>query len=74
MYEYNRVCESTVARTISDVSFQLSIYVRRWFPAKYEVSAFQEIVLQEPSLDALVKEVSAGGGVRGSFPILLHTM
>ena len=38
-------------------SSQLAIYVRRWQPSKYELGPFQEVVIQEQTVDQLREKV-----------------
>lgn len=43
---------------------QLSIYVRRWSPSKYELGGIAEIIVDEDSSNDLIKKISAVSGLK----------
>ena len=44
-------------RRSSSHTVPVSVYARRWRPSKYEVDPLQELVLTDPSIDALYHTV-----------------
>ncbi|XP_053398003.1 ubiquitin carboxyl-terminal hydrolase 47-like isoform X2 [Mercenaria mercenaria] len=59
-------------------SAQLAVYLRRWYPSKYELGPFEEVVITEQTVEELKKKISELHGIntediemakgRGTFP------
>ncbi|XP_052243350.1 ubiquitin carboxyl-terminal hydrolase 47-like isoform X4 [Dreissena polymorpha] len=66
-------CDETLKSTS-----QLALFVRRWFPSKYELGPIEEVVLSEQSVDGLKSKISELSGLniedidiakgKGTFP------
>ncbi|WAR06828.1 UBP47-like protein [Mya arenaria] len=66
-------CEETLVS-----ASQLAVYTRRWFPAKYELGPFEEVVISEHTVEQLKTKISELSGIntedieiakgRGTFP------
>ncbi|KAL4232665.1 Ubiquitin carboxyl-terminal hydrolase 47 [Mactra antiquata] len=59
-------------------SSQIAIYTRRWYPSKYELGPFEEVVISEQTVDKLKQKISEASEIsvedieiakgRGTFP------